>query len=131
MKNLRKRLILFWLRFCLLFGAWKIVMPTIFQAPNKMQKLNQNKISLQARVSPDNTNNTIDNLDEYIYLKAYSETKQQSLWMVIFYMLEQYSAMSNVTLQPWTQAAVWNAVIYQRIVIEHWLLNCVLSVTNK
>ena len=103
---MKEKDILFWLRFCLLFSACKIVMPTIFQAPNKLQKLNQNKVSLQTRVSPDNINNTIDNFDEYIYLKAYSKTKQQSLWMVIFDMLEQYSAMSNVTLQTWTQAAV-------------------------
>ena len=82
MKNERKRLILFWLNFCSLFGAWKIVgnnLPstkqaaktqpnqnkyfssfltvyllfkcrfvasTIFQALNKLQKLNQNKISI-------------------------------------------------------------------------------------
>ena len=42
---------------------------------------------------PDNTNNTIDNLGEYIYSKAYSQTKKQkqwSLWMVIFNTLEQY-----------------------------------------
>ena len=59
---------------------------------------------------PDNTNNTTDNLDEYIYSKAYSQTNkiQRSLWMVIFYMLEQYTATSNVTLETWTQAAVWN-----------------------
>jgi len=59
---------------------------------------------------PDNTNSTIDNLGEYIYSKAYLRTnnnkKQWSLWMVIFDMLEEYIAMSNVTLQTWTRAAV-------------------------
>ena len=69
---------------------------------------------------PDNTNNTIDNLDEHIYSKVYSQNKTKwSLWMVIFDLLEQYSAMSKTTLlsrESNTQAAVWNAVIYQRIV---------------
>ena len=52
--------------------------------------------------------------------------------MVIFDMLEEYIAMSNVTLQTWTRAAVWNAVIYQRIVTEHFwiILLCLLSVTS-
>ena len=29
-----------------IFGEIPFIMPTIFQAPNKLQKLNQNKISL-------------------------------------------------------------------------------------
>ena len=47
-------------------------------------------------------------------------------------MLEQYIAMSDFTLQTGTQAAVSNALIYQRIVTEHFqiFLLCALSVTN-
>ena len=49
MKNQGIKIVLFWLSFCNLFSAWKIVdvnFPTIFQAPNKLQKPNQNKIGL-------------------------------------------------------------------------------------
>ena len=63
---------------------------------------------------PDNTNNTTDSLGQYIYLNAYSQINKQtktqwSLWMIIFDMIQEYIAMSNVTLQTWThvtQAAV-------------------------
>ena len=52
---------------------------------------------------------TTDNLGEYIIIfiqkHIHKQKKQCSLWMVIFNMLKQYIAMSNVTLQTLTQAA--------------------------
>ena len=53
-------------------------------------------------------------------IKKRRKQKEQSLWRVILDMLEQYIAMSNVTLQTGTQAAVLNALIHQRIVTEHF-----------
>ena len=66
-----------------------------------------------------NTIESIDNLGEYIYSVAYlQKTKKWSLWYL--------AGLNNILLrqkslvQTWAQGAVWNAIIYQRIVTEHF-----------